>query len=202
MSLPPRLPEAEARRIYLDALDRAMRHAAVHVARDEAREVGHHVAAALVRRCAKESGEGDGVAPTGRVNAIDAFVHRAVLNRLRELWRAKRRRKKAEQLYQDERCSVAPAWTRPGSNLESRELHDAIAAAIAALPETRRQVFLLIRRDQRTYKEVASQLGIGVGTVHTHLSRANASLRQAVADFHAADHPLRIGRPRTIGRRT
>jgi RNA polymerase sigma-70 factor (ECF subfamily) len=196
MSVPP--PEAEVRRIYLDALERAMRHAAVHVARDEAREVAHHVASAVVRRHIAEADGDHGVAPIGPIDRIDAFVHRAVLNRLRELWRAKRRRAAAEQLYHDERCSVAPAWTQPGADLESTELHLAIEAAIAALPETRRQVFLLIRRDQRSYKEVAAQLGIAVGTVHTHLSRANASLREAVADFRRAEHSRTIDRPQTI----
>ena len=192
------LPEAEVQRIYLDVLDRAMRHAALHVVRDEALEVAHHVATAVVRRYALEAEDGSAVAPIGPVNEIDAFVHRAVLNRLRELWRARRRRAAAEQLYQDERCAVAPAWTQPGSDLESIELHDAIEAAIAALPDTRREVFLLIRRDQRSYKDVAATMGIAVGTVHTHLSRANASLRQAVADFHRADQTRVIDRPQTI----
>jgi DNA-directed RNA polymerase specialized sigma24 family protein len=59
-------------------------------------------------------------------------------------------------------------------------------------------VFLLIRRDQRSYKEVAAQLGIAVGTVHTHLSRANASLREAVADFRGADHARAMNLPRAI----
>lgn len=198
MSAP--LPEAEVRRIYLDVLERAVRHAGVHVPRDEALEVAHHVATAIARRCIAQANEDPGVEPIAPVNEIDAFVHRAVLNRLREIWRAKRRRAAAEQLYHDERCAVAPAWTQPGSDLESRELHDAIEAAVAALPGVRRQVFLLIRRDQRTYKEVAAQLGIAVGTVHTHLSRANASLREAVADFRGARSTRSIDRrPRTIG---
>ena len=196
MSTP--LPEAEVSRIYLDALERAVRHAAVHVPRDEALEIGHHVATAVVRRCMGEAGNDRGAARSQPIGEMDAFVHRAVLNRLRELWRAKRRRTAAEQLYHDERCSVAPAWTQPGADLESTELHRAIEAAIAALPETRRQVFLLIRRDQRSYKEVAAQLGIAVGTVHTHLSRANASLREAIADFRGAEHSRTINRPQTI----
>jgi RNA polymerase sigma factor (sigma-70 family) len=192
------LPEAEIRRIYLDALERAVRHAAVHVSRDEAMEVGHHVATAVVRRHAAEAAGDAAVAPIGPVDEIEAFVHRAVVNRLREIWRARRRRTTAEQLYQAERCAVAPAWTQPDADLESTELHEAIEAAIAALPDIRRQVFLLIRRDQRSYKEVAAQLGIAVGTVHTHLSRANASLREAVADFRGAEQARSMNPPRAI----
>lgn len=196
MSAP--LPEAEVRRIYLDALERAVRHAGVHVPRDEALEVGHHVATALVQRRAREQNEGPSAG--GPVQDVDAFIHRSVLNRLREIWRGNRRRAAVEESYETERCSAAPAWSQPDSTLDSRELHRVIEAAVAALPDAQRQVFLLIRRDQRTYKEVATQLGIGVGTVHTHLSRANASLREAVADFREAGNVRSTDRrPRTIG---
>ena len=191
------LPEAEVRRIYMDALERAVRHAAVHVARGEALEIGHHVAAGVVHRCMAEGANSGAGSRPGAIAEIDAFVRRAVLNRLREIWRARQRRTAAERAYQVERSSVAPAWAQPGADLESRELHAAIEAAIEGLPETQRKVFLLIRRDQRSYKEVASQLGIAVGTVHTHLSRANAALRDAVADFQRADNPGTIGRPST-----
>ena len=192
------LPEAEVRRIYLDALERAVRHAAVHVPRDEALEIGHHVATGVVRRCTGGTDDTRSAERGEPIHDIDAFVHRAVLNRLRETWRARQRRTAVERAYENERTSVAPAWTQPGASLESRELHDAIEAAIDALPETQRKVFLLIRRDQRSYREVAAQLGIAVGTVHTHLSRANAALREAVADFRKSEYTGTIGRPRTV----
>lgn len=195
MSIPT--PEAEVRRIYLDALERAVRHAAVHVPRDEALEIGHHVATAVVRRHTDADGR-HAASSIGPIIETDAFIHRAVLNRLREIWRARQRRTAAERAYEMERCAISPAWTQPGARLESRELHEAIESAIDALPDAQRTVFLLIRRDQRTYKEVAAQLGIAVGTVHTHLSRANAALREAVADFRNSDHTGTLGRPRTV----
>ena len=189
MSQPPPPSDSEVQRLYTDALERAVQHAGIHVSRDEAREIGHYVASALLNRH---------LANATPIGSVDAFVHSAVLNRLREIWRAQRRRKAVEQFYQDERTSVAPAWTRPDSNLDSRELHEVIETAVAALPEAQRQVFLLVRRDQRTYKEVAAQLQIAVGTVHTHLSRANATLRKAVADSNHADSAALI-RTRTTG---
>jgi RNA polymerase sigma factor (sigma-70 family) len=193
----PPLPEAETRRIYLDALERAMRHAAVHVSRDEAREIGHHVASALLRRSAT-GGDMDRSTVLDPVNSIDAFIHRAVVNRLREMFRARKRRETIERSYSEERAAVAPAWVQPGSDLETNELRSALEAAVAALPEVQRQVFLLLRRDQRSYKEVAAQLGIGVGTVHTHLSRANATLRDALAEFRQPDRPSSIGPSGTV----
>jgi RNA polymerase sigma factor (sigma-70 family) len=177
--------DREAQRIYMDALERAVRHAGIHVSRDEALEIAHHVASAVVRRSL--------AADQPAIGNLDAFVHQSVINRLREVWRAGRRRKTIEALYHEERVAVAPAWTRPDSGLESRELHEAIEGAIASLPHTQREVLLLVRRDQRSYKEVAAQLNISVGTVHTHLSRANAKLRASVAalgSFSGERHSL------------
>jgi RNA polymerase sigma factor (sigma-70 family) len=180
------LPEAEIKRIYLDALERAMRHAAAHVPREQAREIAHHVATAVARR------------PGDPLNDVDAFIHRAVLNRVREIWRAAKRRFAAESSYESERAAIAPGWSQPGSDIESRELQRIVESVIAAMPEMRRQVFLLVRRDQKTYKEVAAQLRVGVGTVHTHLSRANASLREAVAEYRGDARPS-AAQPRTMG---
>jgi RNA polymerase sigma-70 factor (ECF subfamily) len=176
----------DVRAIYADALQRAMLHAAAHVDRDQAREIAHQVAAALVRRLTGPGGEA-GLAPGHAANdpveVMDAFVHRAVVNRVRDLWRSSRRRQAAEDLFHGERSALAPAWSRPDSDLESEELVRIVEDAIAAMPDGMRRVFLLIRRDERSYKDVAATLGIGVGTVHTQLSRASAVLRNAVANY-------------------
>jgi DNA-directed RNA polymerase specialized sigma24 family protein len=48
-----------------------------------------------------------------------------------------------------------------------------------------RSVFVLVREEELSYKETAARLGITVGTVHTQLSRANALLRDAVANYQS-----------------
>jgi RNA polymerase sigma-70 factor (ECF subfamily) len=173
--------EDDARRIYGDALARAFRHAAIHLPRDEAREAAHLVAAALVRR--HENG-----AAFAAIESLDAFIHQAVISQVRHMWRAAGRRAAAEAVHHDERARAAPAWVRADVDFESREMERLVDRAIADLPQTQRQVFLLIRRDERSYRDVAAQLGVGVGTVHTHLSRANAALRRALAEYQAAEH--------------
>jgi DNA-directed RNA polymerase specialized sigma24 family protein len=65
-----------------------------------------------------------------------------------------------------------------------------VNATIADMPDTMREVFLLIRRDARSYKDAARRLGITVGTVHTHLSRATARLRDAVQRYRADGEAL------------
>jgi RNA polymerase sigma factor (sigma-70 family) len=155
-----------------------MRHAAAHMPRDEAIEVAHQVAASFVERSTGPTEQA-----TEAVRSMDAFIHRAVLNRIRDLWRASRRRLGAEQVWNGERGDIAPVWAGPHAALESEELQTLIADTVAAMPERVRAVFLLIRDEQLSYKAAAERLGIGVGTVHTHLSRANAMLRQAVDSY-------------------
>ena len=48
--------------------------------------------------------------------------------------------------------------------------------AVAALPETQRQVVTLYYQDERPVDEVAAMLGLPVNTVKTHLHRARARL--------------------------
>jgi len=52
-----------------------------------------------------------------------------------------------------------------------------LAAALAQLPEDQREVLLLVGLEDMSYKEVASVLGIPLGTVMSRLSRARQQLR-------------------------
>lgn len=85
---------------------------------------------------------------------------------------------------------------RPGQSLDnivaiqppfaSLAYSEAIAA-IAALPEERRIVFLLAEVEGFACKEVSSMLAIPIGTVMSRLSRCRAELRNALS------HRLRAG---------
>ncbi len=119
------------------------------------------------------------------------LIYRAVTRRLFDLGRAARRRTAAERLHQTERPAIAPAWTQPDVHLETRELAHLIDMTIAAMPDAMRRVFILVRHEELSYKEAATRLGIGVGTVHTQLSRANTLLRETIEHYRAsADSPL------------
>lgn len=51
--------------------------------------------------------------------------------------------------------------------------------AVNALPPKCREVFLMSKRDNYSYKEIAEALGISVKTVENHLTKAMKSLREA-----------------------
>jgi len=69
-----------------------------------------------------------------------------------------------------EEMAVAPVQ---GAALEIRDLE----RALALIPEEQREVLLLIGLEDMSYAEVASALGIPIGTVMSRLSRARAKLR-------------------------
>ena len=113
------------------------------------------------------------------------MLYLRVTSRLRNLWRAARRRASLDRAYVEMQTRAVPAWANPGAELEARELRKRIEAVVAHMPDAMREVFILVREEELSYKETAERLGVSVGTVHTQLSRANALLRECVARYHA-----------------
>lgn len=70
-----------------------------------------------------------------------------------------------------------------GKALESKELHDRIAALILQLPTQCRTVFLLSREGLLSNKEIADQLNISVNTVEQHIRKARHLLRKALGNY-------------------
>ena len=77
--------------------------------------------------------------------------------------------------------SIAP---NAAASLELRDLE----RAIASLPEEQRQVILLIGLEGMRYEEVATILGIPIGTVRSRLSRGRETLRKLMDIRRRATH--------------
>lgn len=89
-----------------------------------------------------------------------------------------RRYKRTERALHDvELPSTPPA---PSDEAIASDLRDAAAAAVAALPPQRREVFRLAREEGLTYAEIAEVLGLSPQTVANHMSLALADLRRAL----------------------
>jgi len=77
----------------------------------------------------------------------------------------------ADQLLSDE------------GQIERSKMEARIWKMIDELPERRRQIFLMAKRDGLNYKEIAAQTGLTVKTIENHVFRAMQSLR--AKDFNA-----------------
>ena len=68
-------------------------------------------------------------------------------------------------------------------------LRQKLAAAVAALPEGCRAVFLMHDAEGYTHEEIAEALGVTPGTSKAQLSRGRAKLRLALAEFAGEWNP-------------
>nr|MBL8410907.1 sigma-70 family RNA polymerase sigma factor [Dechloromonas sp.] len=71
-------------------------------------------------------------------------------------------------------AAILPTRATQSDGLEMNDLSN----ALAQLPEDQRAVLLLVALEEMRYEEVASALGIPVGTVMSRLSRGRERLRQ------------------------
>ena len=96
-----------------------------------------------------------------------------VLNGLRKV-----KRLRGREANLDEGLEVAGASRAAEPDLKRR-----LAAAIDALPEGYRTVFVMHDVEGYTHEEIGAALGVESGTSKAQLSRARARLREALADF-------------------
>ena len=70
---------------------------------------------------------------------------------------------------------------QPDELLEETLLQEEVAAAIADLPERRREVFVLARFHGLSYQEIADVLGVSQQTVANQMSSALSQLRELLS---------------------
>jgi RNA polymerase sigma factor (sigma-70 family) len=97
-----------------------------------------------------------------------------------ELWINQYRKSKSVINYQ---LTLSPddLKTDNEQNLEYEELKDKYEATLSILPLAQREVFLMSRMEELTYKEIAERLDIGVKAVEKRMSLALKELRKALS---------------------
>jgi RNA polymerase sigma-70 factor, ECF subfamily len=83
-----------------------------------------------------------------------------------------------------------PMSDSPSDLCLRRELEEAVTRAISELPARCREIFLLRRRDQLSYQEIAAKAGVSLGTVKCHMWRAMVLLREKLAPYLALVSPV------------
>ena len=90
-----------------------------------------------------------------------AFMHVAVRNRAIDYLRRTR-----------PECSLADDIFLSDDDFDGSAEESRIWEALDRLPEKRRRIFIMSRRDGMSHEEIASELGISVRTVKNQISRA------------------------------
>lgn len=93
------------------------------------------------------------------------------------------RKKVNEQAYLDHLTRVI-SHADPGTEKEYfyRELKDQIDLCIEGLPDQRKKVFILSRREGLSHKEVSQKLGIAEKTVAAHIRLALQTIRKSLKE--------------------
>ena len=92
-------------------------------------------------------------------------------------------RREAANISLDADGEQGPGWQVPtrGNQLDRIELLE-LVQQMGRLPAEQREVLLLAAVEELPYEEIASVLGIPIGTVMSRLSRAREKLRRMVAE--------------------
>lgn len=109
---------------------------------------------------------------------LKTYLFRATRNRaLNHL-----RRRRLENLFRKSLPVDEPAAPPPAGD-DASATEAAIRAAVDALPDRCREVFVLSREHKLSYSAIAETMGISVKTVETQMGRALKALRAALEPY-------------------
>lgn len=107
---------------------------------------------------------------TDNIASVKSYLYTAVRNNCLTKIRDAKPTTPIDQGFMDESLTEE-------EQMERAEMESRIWRMIDELPERRREIFLMAKRDGMRYKEIAEQTGLSVKTVENHVLRAMQSLR-------------------------
>lgn len=108
---------------------------------------------------------------TENIASVKSYLYTAVRNNCLTKIRDAKPTTPIDQGFMDESLTEE-------EQTERAEMEARIWRMIDELPERRREVFLMAKRDGMRYKDIAEQTGLTVKTVENHVLRAMQSLRE------------------------
>ena len=143
-----------------------------HLAEDLAQEVFLHVHRALPRY--------DPERP------LSPWVFTIAMNKVRDHWRSRRVQESRRITSVDDEMSsleLKSGELSPSAVLQAGEAADAVAAAVADLPEMLQQTFVLRFYEKLSFEEIGVMVNRNETAVRKRYSRALGELREALADI-------------------
>lgn len=120
---------------------------------------------------------------------VGPWLSRIAVNHSIDCYRKRRRRRQSEEPMPETGVDQDARWSAslpsPESVAAGHEVGRRIQAALAILPARQRAIFVLRHYDERSLPEIASALGMSLGTVKSSLHRAVARLRERLTSVGA-----------------
>ncbi len=95
------------------------------------------------------------------------------------------RRQVAASRYADALASSVESPEETPASLDLEKIAEEAKAAVAALPPSRREIYLMRFVDGKTVREISAELGISPKTVETQIARARCSIRARISELLA-----------------
>jgi len=118
-----------------------------------------------------------------------AWLTRVAVNTSLDILRSRRWKFWQQRLPQDDEQALLLLSAAKGPNPEevaySRQIVGRLNLGVERLSLRQRAVFLLRHEEGKGLEEIAEILGLDIGTVKVHMSRAVAKLRQELRDIYA-----------------
>lgn len=108
---------------------------------------------------------------------IKAYLYKSVKNRAINLLNQNK-----ESTEFEENLFLYKSFSQQ-TTIETNELYENYKKAIEELPTSCRNIFLMSREDNLTYKEIAEILNISIKTVETQMGRALKSIRKKIEKY-------------------
>ncbi len=113
-----------------------------------------------------------------------SYLFRIAENNVYDFFRKAAREKKLREAIIKSACEH---YEHVEENLLTKENEQILQDAINLLPPKRRQIFQMIKIEERSYDEVSTLLNISVSTINDHIVKATKAIREALKQYHAAE---------------
>jgi RNA polymerase sigma factor (sigma-70 family) len=111
---------------------------------------------------------------------VRAWLYGIAMNLQRTRWRSDARQARAVERVAGRMNAVVTPIDAAEDDLDGRRQLERVRDAMACLSDPHREVLMLFVWEQLSYDEIASALGVEVGTVRSRLARARNDLRSFV----------------------
>ena len=168
----PSETDAAFQQFYRAEHGRLLRYFRKKVGPDEATDLTQEVFIRLLRNGAFE-----------RIETPGAYLMRSARNLLIDRARRKMRAQGISCPFEDGRDAPVPA--EQAWRIEEADARRIYRRAVLAMPRRTRRIFLMHRLTDKTYCEIAEELGIADKSVDYHMMRALTQCRRAMASISA-----------------
>ncbi len=113
--------------------------------------------------------------------SFHSYMFRIAENLVYDFFRKAARDKKLEKVLINHACND---YQHVEEKINKEEINLLLRKAIDTLPPRRREIFQLVKMEERSYEEVSKLLHISTSTINDHVVKATKAIREKLERFH------------------